>query len=125
MIAGLGVAFWQQATGVEAAVYYTPETLERAGIRDEGALLLATVGIGCVKVAFILLAACLVERAGRVTLLRCSTGGILLAQLLLGLSFSLGKVRQRPPRESAALVGPRRALTRDVAPPSMICRELP
>ena len=35
IIAGLGCAFWQQATGVEAAVYYTPETLEAAGITDE------------------------------------------------------------------------------------------
>ena len=33
-----GVAFWQQATGVEAAVYYTPETLEAAGITDESML---------------------------------------------------------------------------------------
>ena len=30
---------------VEAAVYYTPETLEAAGIQDEGSLLLATVGM--------------------------------------------------------------------------------
>ena len=57
MVAGLGAAFWQQATGVEAAVYYTPETLERAGITDESSLLLATVGVGAVKVAFIVLAA--------------------------------------------------------------------
>ena len=42
--------------GVEAAVYYTPETLEAAGIRDEGQLLLATVAIGLVKVAFIVIA---------------------------------------------------------------------
>ena len=30
IIGGIGVAFCQQATGVEAAVYYTPETLEAA-----------------------------------------------------------------------------------------------
>ena len=51
LIAGLGCAFWQQATGVEAAVYYTPETLEAAGIQEEGHLLLATVGVGLIKVA--------------------------------------------------------------------------
>ena len=38
IVAGMGCAFWQQATGVEAAVYYTPETLEAAGITDEGQL---------------------------------------------------------------------------------------
>ena len=92
MVAGLGCAFWQQATGVEAAVYYTPETLEAAGITDEGNLLLATVGIGAVKVAFIIVAACLVEHRGRIQLLLLSTGGIAVAQFLLGLSFSLGNV---------------------------------
>lgn len=92
ILAGLGCAFWQQATGVEAAVYYTPETLEAAGITDEGQLLLATVGIGGVKVVFIIVAACLVERLGRVQLLLISTAGIGFSQLLLGLSFSLGRV---------------------------------
>ena len=92
IIAGLGCAFWQQATGVEAAVYYTPETLEAAGIVDESSLLLATVAVGVIKVVFIVLAACLVERVGRVQLLLVSTVGIALSQLLLALSFSLGRV---------------------------------
>ena len=55
--AGMGVALCQQATGVEAAVYYTPETLEQAGITDERMLLLATVGVGVIKVVFILISA--------------------------------------------------------------------
>jgi hypothetical protein len=46
LLAGLGNAFFQQATGVEAAVYYTPEVLESAGFVDEDSLLLATVGVG-------------------------------------------------------------------------------
>ena len=91
IVAGLGCAFWQQATGVEAAVYYTPETLEAAGITDEGDLLLATVGVGLVKVGFIVLAAALVESTGRVTLMLASNAGLCAASLLLGLSFSLGR----------------------------------
>ena len=51
IVAGLGAACLQQVTGVEAAVYYTPETLEAAGIRDEQSPLLATVGVGGIKVA--------------------------------------------------------------------------
>ena len=90
ILAGMGCAFFQQATGVEAAVYYTPETLEAAGIHDENMLQLATVGVGVVKVAFIVLAACLIERVGRVRLLLVSTALIGFAQLLLGLSFSIG-----------------------------------
>ena len=52
LLAGLGAACLQQATGVEAAVYYTPETLEAVGITEEHSLLLATVGVGAIKVRF-------------------------------------------------------------------------
>ena len=55
-------------------------------------LLLATVGVGVIKVVFIVLAACLVERVGRVKLLLVSTAGIGVAHVLLGLSFSLGRL---------------------------------
>ena len=55
-------------------------------------LLLATVGVGLIKVVFIGVAACLVEHVGRVRLLLVSTAGIGLAQCLLGLSFSLGRI---------------------------------
>ena len=87
IVAGLAAACLQQATGVEAAVYYTPETLEAVGIKDEGALLLATVGVGCIKVAFIGVAALLVDRYGRVPLLLLSNFGIAVAQALLAASF--------------------------------------
>uniref|UniRef100_A0A7S3C231 Major facilitator superfamily (MFS) profile domain-containing protein n=1 Tax=Haptolina ericina TaxID=156174 RepID=A0A7S3C231_9EUKA len=90
LVAGMGVAFCQQATGVEAAVYYTPETLEAAGIRDESMLMMATVGVGSIKVLFILLAAYLVERHGRVNLLLISSAGISISQILIGASFSAG-----------------------------------
>ena len=62
LLAGLGNAFFQQATGVEAAVYYTPEVLERAGFQDEDSLLLATVGVGLVKVLVILVPLLLMDR---------------------------------------------------------------
>ena len=42
--------------------------------------------------AFIVVAACVIDRVGRVKLLLLSTGGIAIAQLLLGLSFALGRV---------------------------------
>ena len=90
LFAGLGAACLQQATGVEAAVYYTPETLEAVGITEERSLLLATVGVGAIKVAFIGVAACLVDRFGRVPLLLASNAGIALSQGLLALSFLLG-----------------------------------
>eukprot|EP00051_Salpingoeca_urceolata_P022000 m.352195 g.352195 ORF g.352195 m.352195 type:complete len:128 (+) comp19900_c2_seq16:97-480(+) len=35
LIAGVGASFFQQITGVEAAVYYTPDTIREAGITNE------------------------------------------------------------------------------------------
>jgi MFS family permease len=47
--AGLGTALFQQLTGVEAAVYYTPEILRAAGVANEDDEFLANVGIGVVR----------------------------------------------------------------------------
>ena len=44
------------------------------------------------QVVFIVISAWLVERQGRVRLLLLSNGGIAVAQALIGLSFSAGKV---------------------------------
>ena len=90
LLAGLGNAFFQQATGVEAAVYYTPEVLERAGFQDEDSLLLATVGVGLVKVLVILVPLLLMDRVGRRPLLIASNVGICAAQLLIAGSFLFG-----------------------------------
>lgn len=92
----LRLRFIAKATGVEAAVYYTPETLEAAGIREESMLMLATVGVGMIKasrvycpttlyparpaascgqVIFIVISAFLVESYGRIPLLLFSCAG--------------------------------------------------
>ena len=49
LLAGIGTAFWQQATGVEAIIYYTPEVLGSFGITGKPKLL-ATMLVGLVKV---------------------------------------------------------------------------
>jgi len=112
LLAGLGNAFFQQASGVEAAVYYTPEVLESAGFVDEDALLLATVGVGLVKVTVIFIPLLLLDRVGRRPLLIISNVGICLAQLLISMSFlfgpdnSSGGNEPEPEPEPAAEVPP-------------------
>jgi sugar porter (SP) family MFS transporter len=51
VIAGLLVAVFQQASGLEALLYYVPEVLEHAGIEDKETQLLANIGVGAVKVS--------------------------------------------------------------------------
>lgn len=86
----LAVAFIQQWTGIEAAVYYTPEVLEASlGDVSEDTLLAATVGVGVVKVIFIIIASCLVDRIGRVQLLMASNSVMAVAHGLLALNFNI------------------------------------
>jgi MFS family permease len=49
LVAGLGVMFFQQATGIDALVYYSPTIFRDAGIASEGQLLAATVAVGLSK----------------------------------------------------------------------------
>jgi len=88
--AALMTAFLQQASGVEAATYYTPEVMEAAGVEDEASLQLATIAMGAVKVSVIGVAAAVVDRCGRKPLLVASNAGIAAAQLLLSASFASG-----------------------------------
>src|SRR5687767_6151133 len=57
----LGINLFQQATGIEAAVYFTPTTLKKAGITADKDLLAATVGVGLAKLLFIIVAAPLLD----------------------------------------------------------------
>jgi len=90
LIAGLGAALFQQASGIEALVYYVPEVLEAAGITDEEEQLLANAGVGAIKVMFIFIAMAFTDKAGRKTLLIASSIGMMLSDGLVALSFILG-----------------------------------
>jgi hypothetical protein len=90
MLIVLGVNFFTQATGIEAAVYYTPQTLKSAGITDAKQLLGATVGIGIAKTLCICVAAPLLDRYGRRRMLLISSAGLAISLALLGISFSIG-----------------------------------
>ena len=96
LIAGIGVAFCQQATGIEAQVYYTPEILNSAGMGGDPGSSKALQGqmlVGAVKFLTILLATALVDRPGRWfgrrTLLIVSAVGMIAGQLLLGINYSV------------------------------------
>ncbi|EDQ90249.1 uncharacterized protein MONBRDRAFT_16319 [Monosiga brevicollis MX1] len=92
LIAGLGAALFQQASGIEALVYYVPEVLEAAGITDEEEQLLANAGVGAIKVMFIFIAMAFTDKAGRKTLLIASSIGMMLSDGLVALSFILGNL---------------------------------
>ncbi|CAH9099254.1 unnamed protein product [Cuscuta epithymum] len=90
LITGFGIQCFQQITGIDAMVYYSPEILKAAGITGESKLLArlaATVAVGITKTAFILIAIFLIDRVGRKPLLYVSTIGMTIC--LFGLGFAL------------------------------------
>ncbi|KAF3487048.1 hypothetical protein F2Q69_00052575 [Brassica cretica] len=87
LIVGFGIQCFQQITGIDATVYYSPEILKEAGIQDETKLLAATVAVGITKTLFILIATFMIDSVGRKPLLYVSTVGMTLC--LFSLSFTL------------------------------------
>ena len=85
LIVGIGISAFQQATGIDAVVYYTPLTFRELGLDDE-MILLCTTFVGLSKVFFILIAMIFLDKYGRRPLLLISS--VLMTVCLFGLTFS-------------------------------------
>ncbi|XP_047337208.1 probable polyol transporter 4 [Impatiens glandulifera] len=91
LITGIGIQCFQQITGIDATVYYSPTIFKDAGIEDESKLLAATVAVGVSKTVFILVAILLIDKLGRKPLLYISTMGMTVCLFSLGLSLAFLK----------------------------------
>ncbi|KAM3298925.1 hypothetical protein ACQJBY_040426 [Aegilops geniculata] len=89
LVTGLGIQCFQQITGIDALVYYSPTIFRDAGVTTESQLLLATVAVGFFKTAFIALAIVLIDRVGRKPLLYVSTVGMTACLLVLAATLWL------------------------------------
>ncbi|KAL5575463.1 hypothetical protein UlMin_017162 [Ulmus minor] len=87
LITGCGIQCFQQMTGIDATVYYSPTIFKEAGIQGKNQLLAATVAVGFTKTLFILVAISLIDKVGRKPLLYVSTIGM--TTCLFGLSLTL------------------------------------
>lgn len=89
LITGCGIQCFQQVTGIDATVYYSPTIFKDAGIKGNAELLAATVAVGFTKTVFILVAIFLIDKLGRKPLLYVSTIGMTICLFVLGLTLSL------------------------------------
>ncbi|CAN6381876.1 unnamed protein product [Urochloa humidicola] len=89
LICVAGVHFFQQASGIDAIVLYSPLVFKHAGMSSNAAVLGATVAIGVVKMCFVLVAALFSDRLGRRPLLLASTAGVA-ASMPLGAALCIG-----------------------------------
>jgi len=94
LLSAVGLHFFQQASGIDSVVLYSPRVFRSAGITDDNKLLGTTCAVGVTKTLFILVATFLLDRAGRRPLLLTSTGGMIVS--LVGLGTGLTVVGQHP-----------------------------
>ena len=87
LVVGLGLAIFQQITGINTVIYYAPRILQSAGFNSASGAILATVGVGIVNVGMTIVAMFLVDRAGRRPLLLVGIAGMIITLGMLGLSF--------------------------------------
>lgn len=89
LLAAVGIHFFQQASGIDAVVLYSPKIFEKAGIVDDTPKLLATIAVGFVKTVFILVATFFLDKVGRRPLLLSSVAGMILSLMGLGVGLTI------------------------------------
>jgi MFS transporter, SP family, galactose:H+ symporter len=97
LIVGIGLAVFQQVTGINTVIYYAPLIVQSAGIPTASGAILATVGIGIVNVLMTVVSMWLLDRMGRRPLLLIGIGAMVPTLGALGLVF-----RNHAPTETSA-----------------------
>ncbi|KAL3679431.1 hypothetical protein R1sor_022387 [Riccia sorocarpa] len=87
LVVALGVQFFQQSTGIDATVYYSPTVFNGAGMSSRAAAIGATISVGLTKTLFILVATIWLDRAGRRPLLLTSIIGMTVSLTVLAIGF--------------------------------------
>lgn len=89
LIAAVGIHFFQQSSGIDAAVLYSPHIFEKAGVTSSDHKLLATIAVGFCKTIFILVSTFFLDRVGRRPLLLASVAGMILSLTILGCGLTI------------------------------------
>jgi len=87
LLIGVLLAVFQQITGVNTIIYYTPTILQMAGFESASRAILATVLVGAVNLVFTLVSLLLLDRVGRRPLLMLGIAGMGLSLIHLGYLF--------------------------------------
>jgi SP family galactose:H+ symporter-like MFS transporter len=87
MIVGLGLAVFQQITGINTVIYYAPTIFKFVGIQAAGPAILAGAGLTMVMWIFHVLAIFLMDRVGRRPLLLTGVAGQIVGLAILGAAF--------------------------------------
>lgn len=86
MVIALGIAFFQQITGINAVFYYAPTIFEQAGGSTDSSFLQAIV-VGLTNLVFTLVAIWLIDKLGRKPLLLIGSSCMTIALLMAAFAF--------------------------------------
>jgi len=89
LVIGIGLAIFQQVTGINTVIYYAPVIVQSAGISSASGAILATAGIGLVNVLMTIVAMWLIDHAGRRPLLLVGIAGMIASLAVLGFVFRM------------------------------------
>lgn len=89
LMIGVGLAVFQQLTGINTVIYYAPTILQFAGLKSATVSILATMGVGIVNMVMTIVAISLVDKIGRRPLLLIGLSGMIISLGLLGIAFAL------------------------------------
>lgn len=87
LIVGVGLAVFQQITGINTVIYYAPTIFKFAGITAAGPAILAGAALAMVMWVFHVLAIFLMDRVGRRPLLLTGVAGQIVGLAILGAAF--------------------------------------
>ena len=87
LLIGVGLAIFQQITGVNTIIYYTPTILQMAGFKSASSAILATVLVGADNLVMTVISLLLLDRVGRRPLLLIGIAGMAVSLTHLGFMF--------------------------------------
>jgi len=90
LLIGIGLAMFQQITGINTVIYFAPIIFQSAGLSSAATSILATAGVGAVNVIMTIVSIRLIDGLGRRQLLLWSLGGMTVTLLVLSAAFLLG-----------------------------------
>lgn len=82
------IAFFNQLSGINAFLYYSPRIFQEAGLGESTALL-SSIGIGAINLVFTLIGVFLIDRLGRKVLMYIGSVGYIISLSLVAMAFFL------------------------------------